>query len=98
MTITRQGYHRVVGNIAALDQPDALELREGRKAHDGVVCQVRATPQVDIPYSVATVHQALDRLIRNLTTVPEMHIMKVLTKPGNGMDSYIGDVSALGQN
>lgn len=57
-----------------------------------------ATAKIDVSDSVAALDQFLDSVVRELHAVAQVHIMQILTKSGNGIDSLVCDIAALGED
>lgn len=70
--------HRLVGNTTALNETDSLELRKLCQFGDGVICEVDAAPQINVPYTIALLHKAFDGLVGDMATVTKVQIMQVL--------------------
>lgn len=98
MVSASQSQDRLVGDVAALDQADALELGQGRQSHDRVVCEQCAAAQIDVPYAIALRHQPLHGFVGDIAAVSEVQVVQVLTEPRDGMDGDVGDVPALGED
>ena len=88
--------HAGVRDVGTLDESDALQFGQARQLCDRVVSKKRAASEVNVAYTVARVDQALDTDVGNMTTVPQMHVVEVAAKPGNGVDSRVRHVAALG--
>lgn len=93
-----QSVDTLVSDIGTLDQPDSLQLGEGRQAGDRVVGQVDAASEIDVADPVTALDEALDGVVRDVAAVAEVDVMQVLAQPGDGKYGGIGDVAALGQD
>jgi hypothetical protein len=90
--------HALVRDIDTFDQTNPLQLGQGCQLHDGLVCQMLTASQIDITDSAAALHQALDRIIRDVAAVAKVYVVKILTQAWDGIDRGVRDVATLGED
>jgi len=61
-----------IRKLQALDKSNPLKLRQSRKLHDRIVCQVSATGQVNVADTVAFLYQPEDAFVGDVAAVAEM--------------------------
>lgn len=57
-----------------------------------------AAAKVDVTNTIATRNQTLHSIVGDITTMAEMHIVKVPTQSRNGVNSSVRDLTALGKD
>lgn len=93
-----QSEDALVCDVAAFDQTDTLQFGQRSKACDRVVRQVHAAAEINVPYTVAAVHQPFNSLVGDLGAVAQVYIVQVLAQPRDRVNGGVGDVTALGEN
>lgn len=64
-----ESVHALIRDIVASYQADALELGQGCKSGDGLICEMLATTQVNVADPVAGMNKPLDSVVRDVATV-----------------------------
>lgn len=86
---------RHIGDVAAFDETNPLELRKNSQSGDRFIRQIETATQVNVPYTIARVDQTLYSFVGQVHTVAKVNVMQVLAELRDGEDGLVGNIATL---
>lgn len=88
----------LVGDVAALDKANPLELGERRELFNRLVRQILTAGEINVADTSAHPNQLLDTSVGNPRTVAKVDVVEVLAKLRDRRDGTVGDLTAFCQD